>query len=237
MKDVQHRLLPVDAVGRRFVTDADSAGQLLLADGDVVHLVETKDVTLTQQESFDPLRRLFRVDWTPTVATKVANSWGHAADRGALLAAAQMIGLAQRAIDMAVAYAKDRTQFGKPIGSYQAVKHLIATAQVKVEFARPVVHAAAADLALGTLPVLARVSHAKFAAGEAADLATRTAVQVQVHGAMGMTWEVDLHFMLKRAMALKTDWGAPARHRARVMERITTLPTGPDQIHLAQTGS
>ena len=63
------------------------------------------------------------------------------AERGALLAAAQMIGLGQRCIDMAVAYAKDRHQFGKPIGSYQAVKHLLATAQVKIEFARPVVYA------------------------------------------------------------------------------------------------
>ena len=72
------------------------------------------------------------------------------AERGAVLAAAQMIGLGQRCIDLAVAYAKDRTQFGKPIGSYQAVKHLVANAQVQIEFARPVVHAAAAELPLGT---------------------------------------------------------------------------------------
>ena len=210
----------------RFVADADSADALLLADGDAVHLVERPAVRLTRQESFDPFRRLFTIDWTPTPDTLVAADWGATAERGALFAAAQLIGLAQRAIDLSTAYAKDRTQFGKPIGSYQAVKHLIATAQVKVEFARPVVHAAAAELPLGTLAARARIAHAKFVAGEAADLATRTAVQV--HGAMGITWEVDLHFFLKRARALRQAWGRPAAQIATVIERIRALPTGPD---------
>lgn len=210
-----------------FVTDAHTAGALLLADGDAIHLVERSAVTLTREESFDPFRRLFKVDWSPSPATKIGSGWAQTADRGALFAAAQMIGLGQRCIDMAVAYAKERQQFGKPIGSYQAVKHLLATAQVKIEFARPVVHAAAAELPLGTLASKARIAHAKIAAGEAADLAARTAVQV--HGAMGMTWEVDLHLFLKRAMALNGAWGTPARHRKTVMERIAALPIGPAQ--------
>lgn len=212
--------------GRKFVADADTAEFLLLADGEDLHLVERADVTLTRRECFDPFRRLFTVDWTPSNATRQAVGWGDARDRGAVLAAAQLVGLGQRAIDMAVAYAKERHQFGKPIGSYQAVKHLIASAQVAIEFARPVVHAAAAELPLGTLAAQARISHAKIAAGEAADLAARTSVQV--HGAMGMTWEIDLHFFLKRALALRGDWGTPAEHRARVMRRIADLPTGPD---------
>jgi alkylation response protein AidB-like acyl-CoA dehydrogenase len=209
-----------------FVADADSADALLLVDGDDIHLVERSAVTLTQAESFDPFRRLFTVKWTPSAATKVGSDWGDTADRGALLAAAQMIGLAQRCIDLAVAYAKDRVQFGKPIGSTQAVKHMISSAQVKVEFARPVVHAAAAELPLGTLASRARIAHAKIAAGAAADVAARMAVQA--HGAMGMTWEVDLHFFLKRAFALKHAWGTPAVHRETVMERVATVRTGPD---------
>jgi alkylation response protein AidB-like acyl-CoA dehydrogenase len=209
-----------------FVADADIAQALILADGDDLHIVERGNVTLTPQASFDPFRALFRVDWTPDAATKVGGGWGDTAERGALLAAAQMIGLGQRCIDLAVDYARDRNQFGKPIGSTQAVKHLIATAQVKIEFARPVVHAAAAELSLGTLASRARVAHAKIAAGEAADLSARTSVQV--HGAMGMTWEVDLHFFLKRAFALNRAWGTAADHRATVIERIATLPTGPE---------
>ncbi|MDO6414581.1 acyl-CoA dehydrogenase family protein [Sphingomonas sp. BIUV-7] len=212
--------------GRRFVADADTAGTLLLADGDALHLVDAKDVGLTRQESIDPFRRLFRVDWTPTEATRQTIGWGDTADRGAVMTAAQLIGIGQRAIDLAVAYAKERNQFGKPIGSYQAIKHLIATAQVAVEFARPVVYAAAAELPLDSVASRARISHAKIVAGEAADLATRTAVQV--HGAMGITWEIDVHFFLKRALALRADWGTTAFHTARVLERIMTLPTGPD---------
>ena len=212
----------------RLVADADGAIALLLADGDDVHLAERIDVKLERAESFDPCRRLFAVDWTPSPATRVATDWGDAAARGSLLAAAQMIGLAQRCIDMSVAYAKDRNQFGKPIGSYQAVKHLIASAQVKVEFARPVVHAAAAELPLGTPAALARVAHAKIAAGAAADLAARTAVQV--HGAMGITWEVDVHFFLKRIIALRSAWGNEAAHMAGVIERITTCRPDPTQL-------
>ena len=216
----------------RFVGDADRAIAAVLADGDELHIVEHVDVTLERQESFDPFRRVFAVQWSPSPATLVAADWGDTAQRGALLAAAQLIGLAQRCIDMSVTYAKDRNQFGKPIGSYQAVKHLIANAQVKVEFARPVVHAAAAEMPLGTLAAKARVAHAKIAAGAAADLAARTAVQV--HGAMGMTWEVDVHFFLKRIMALRGAWGTEAQHRETVIERIFALPTGPDLTFAAE---
>ena len=215
-----------------FVANADSADALLLADGDDIHLVAPGDVTLTRAESFDPFRRLFSVQWTPSASTKVGSDWGDTADRGALLAAAEMIGLAQRSIDLAVAYAKDRVQFGKPIGTTQAIKHMIASAQVKVEFARPVVHAAAAELPVGTLAARARIAHAKIAAGSAADVATRMAVQA--HGAMGMTWEVDLHFFLKRACALNYAWGTPTQHRETVMARVESVRTGPDATFAAE---
>ncbi|MEJ5977665.1 acyl-CoA dehydrogenase family protein [Novosphingobium sp. PS1R-30] len=208
-----------------FVADADGAGALLLYHQGEVHLVARDAVTLARAESFDPFRRLFRVDWTPSQATRLADDWGDTVERGQVLAAAQAIGLGQRCIDMAVAYAKDRHQFGKPIGSYQAIKHLVATAQVAIEFARPVVQAAAAELPLGNVASRARAAHAKLAATEAAQLAAQTAVQV--HGAMGMTWEVDVHFFLKRARALKTAWGTPGAHTATVIERMTAAPTGP----------
>ncbi len=217
-----------------FVANADSADALLLADGNDIHLVAPDAVTLTRVDSFDPFRRLFTVDWTPAAATKVGSDWGDTADRGALLAAAEMIGLAQRCIDLAVAYAKDRVQFGKPIGTTQAIKHMVASAQVKVEFARPVVHAAAAELPLGTLASRARIAHAKIAAGSAADVATRMAVQA--HGAMGMTWEVDLHFFLKRAFALNYAWGTPSAHRETVMARVERGRTGPDATFASALG-
>ncbi|MBJ7483122.1 acyl-CoA dehydrogenase family protein [Brevundimonas sp.] len=209
-----------------FVADADTAGAFVLPHGAELHLVEREQVSLTLRHSVDTFRRLFTVDWSPSPETMVGSDWGQTADRGALFTAAQLIGLGQRAIDLAVAYAKDRTQFGKPIGSYQAVKHLIASAQVKIEFARPVVHAAAAELPLDTFASRARVAHAKIAAGDAADLATRTAVQI--YGAMGMTREADVHFFLKRTLALRYAWGTAFDHRATVIERLNTRPTGPD---------
>jgi alkylation response protein AidB-like acyl-CoA dehydrogenase len=113
------------------------------------------------------------------------------------------------------------------------VKHLLASAQVAIEFARPVVQAAAAQIGHADLQARARVSHAKVVALEAADLAARTAIQV--HGAMGYSWEVDVHFFLKRALALTGAWGTPAFHRERVMARTLRQPTGPDQTFARET--
>lgn len=208
------------------VSGPDNASALLLSDGQDLHLVDRKDVQLTRRESLDPLRNLYEVEWTPSPATLIPEGWGDSFERGALLAAAQLVGLGQRCIDISVAYTKDREQFGKAIGSYQAVKHMIAQPQVKIEFARPVVLAAAAELANGNLAARARIAHAKIAAGEAADLAARNAVQA--HGAMGITWEVDLHFFFKRVLALNYHWGSPAQHLRTVSERISSLPIGPD---------
>ncbi|MGH7027283.1 acyl-CoA dehydrogenase family protein, partial [Brevundimonas sp.] len=226
-------ILAVGHAVNPFVAHADAAGALLLNHEGEIHLVEREAATLTREASIDPFRRLFRIDWTPSDATRLATAetgaplWDAALDRGALFSAAQCLGLAQRSIHLAVDYARERQQFGKPIGGYQAVKHLIATAQVAVEFARPVVHAAAADLHRGSLQSQARVSHAKIVAAEAADLAARTSIQV--HGAMGYSWEVDVHLFLKRALALTYAWGAPALHRARVEARVFGRPVGADQ--------
>ena len=213
-----------------FIADADTAGALIAARGPEVHLCDTADVALVQQASVDPFRRLFTTADRACVSTAIASAeeaapaLAAALDRGALFAAAQLLGIAQRVVDLAVAYAKERSQFGKPIGSYQAVKHLLATAQVKIEFARPVVHAAAAELENADAFSRARISHAKLAATEAADLACRTAVQV--HGAMGYSWEVDVHFFLKRTLALSSWWGDRKFHMDRVAHRAFALPLG-----------
>lgn len=214
-----------------FVLDADTAEVLLLPHGDEIHLVEHGAVELLREESLDGLRRLYRVVWTPTTATRVGAGWDKAHDLGALWTAGQLIGLGQRAIDIAAAYAKERTQFGKPIGSFQAVKHLLATAQVKIEFARPVFHAAAAEIGTGPAAA-ARVSHAKLAAAAAAEAATRASIQA--HGAIGMTREASVHHYFKRALALRSSWGDLEFHRARVVRRMRDLPTGPEFTFASQ---
>lgn len=212
-----------------YLPNVDSADALLLWDGKSVHLVPTSAVQAVRQESVDPLRRLFKVTWTPSDATRLggdnANAWAQAVNRGALFSAAFCLGAAQRCVDMGVEYTKDRNQFGKPIGSYQAVKHLLARAQVKIEFAKPVVYAAATYSEPGTFAD-ARISHAKIAATEAADSAARASIQVQ--GAMGYSWEVDVHFFLKRVLSLTYAWGGPEFHLSRVAKRVSELPLGPD---------
>jgi alkylation response protein AidB-like acyl-CoA dehydrogenase len=223
------------------VADADAADILIIAREDGLHLVEPSAATLTRRESIDPFRRLFTVAFEPTQATRVAGPvqaglhLARAFERGALFAAAQGLGLAQRSIDLAADYAKARTQFGKAIGSTQGIKHHLATCLTRLVFARPVVHAAAAQLDPNDLLARARVSHAKLAALEAADLAARTAIQV--HGAMGYSWEVDVHFYLKRALALSGAWGDAVFHRARFAERAREAPLGPQHTFARQTGA
>jgi len=126
--------------------------------------------------------------------------------------------VADRLLSMAAQYAKDRSQFGKPIGSFQAVKHHLADALVRVEFARPVVYRAAWSLQHGDPDASMHASMAKAMASEAATLAARTALQV--HGAIGYTWEHDLQLWMKRAWSLAAAWGDAATHRARVLERL-----------------
>ncbi|WP_311269527.1 acyl-CoA dehydrogenase [Sphingobium sp. WCS2017Hpa-17] len=217
-----------------FVANADTAGAILLHRDGEAYVATPDQVTLTRQPVIDPFRRLFAVEWDATSATSLGKAdWDLALDRAALFAAAQGLGLAQRAVDLAVDYAKERQQFGKPIGSYQAVKHHLASAQVAIEFARPVVLAAAAEIGHCDVQSRARISQAKIVALEAADKAARASIQV--HGAMGYSWEVDVHLFLKRAIALTQSWGTPAFHRSRVATRIFTQPTGPDQTFARET--
>ena len=112
---------------------------------------------------------------------------------------------------MAATYAKERHQFGKPIGSFQAVKHQLADARVALEFARPATYRAAWSLATAQPTLSHDASMAKAMASDAADLSARVALQV--HGAIGYTWECDLHFFLKRTWALSRAWGDADTHR------------------------
>jgi alkylation response protein AidB-like acyl-CoA dehydrogenase len=215
------------------VTGATRAGLYLLArrvpgEGWCVHAVE--DVAgVTATPSIDGTRDLGTVEWVPSADTVVA-SGAHAegllaemADRAALFAAAQLLGLSARILAMAADYAKERKQFGKPIGSFQAVKHLLAGARVRLEFAAPATYRAADSLARQLPQRSAHVSMAKSLASDAADMAARAALQV--HGAIGYTWECDLHLYMKRAWALSAAWGDAATHRARVLDAALASPT------------
>lgn len=138
--------------------------------------------------------------------------------RGALGAAADLVGAARRCIDLATAYAKEREQFGAPIGSFQAVKHHLADALVGVEFARPAVYRAAWTLASGGTDGSRDVSMAKVVAGDAATAAAKVALQV--HGAIGYTDEHDLHLWMRRIWDLDRRWGTRDAHLERVAAAV-----------------
>ncbi len=138
--------------------------------------------------------------------------------RATLAAAAQLLGLADRMITMATEYVKVRRQFGVPVGSQQSVKHLLATALVRLEHARPVVYRAAWSLSAGAADADLAISFAKIYATRVADLAARTSLQC--HGAIGYSWELDLHIWMKRAWALSTAWGTTAAHEEVVASAV-----------------
>jgi alkylation response protein AidB-like acyl-CoA dehydrogenase len=189
-----------------------------------LHALETAAVTLTSRVALDATRRPCSVVWEPSAASLIAEGEEaqrlvhSASDRAANAAAAVLAGVADRLISMSGSYAIERKQFGKAIGSFQAVKHQLANALIRLEFVRPLVYRAAWSLDSGEPDAGLHVSMAKAQASEAALLAARTALQV--HGAIGYTWEHDLHLWMKRAWALAAAWGDAASHRGRVLDSL-----------------
>jgi alkylation response protein AidB-like acyl-CoA dehydrogenase len=147
-----------------------------------------------------------------------------AALRAAVLVAADSLGAADRMLRLAVDYSQQRTQFGAPIGSFQAVKHHLTNALLKIELARPPVYRAAHSLACADPNASTHVSIAKACASDAATFVARVALQC--HGAIGYSFEHDLHLWMKRAWALAAAWGDAAWHRARVADAVIDTSLG-----------
>ncbi|MFD6865051.1 acyl-CoA dehydrogenase family protein [Streptomyces diastaticus] len=197
-----------------YALDADAADTVLVVDGDVVRAGAKPGPS---QPSADPARRLSRPSGGTVLAEgpAVVPAAAHASDVAALATAAQCLGLGRALLTRTVEYVKQRTQFGVPIGSFQAVKHRLADTLVALEFAEPLIHGAALALAAGSAEAGRDVAAAKVTAGEAAHRAARTALQL--HGAVGYTDELDLSLWIRKARPLRDAWGAPAACRARVL--------------------
>ncbi|MBB2941136.1 hypothetical protein FB565_000840 [Actinoplanes lutulentus] len=222
-----------------FAADGDSAGLVLLVDRDVVRLGRGGYA----YPSMDSTRRIAEISPGSVVAEGPAlvPVVERALNLGALVCAAQLLGLGRALLEASVRYARTREQFGGPIGRFQAVQHRLADVAVGLEFARPLLYAAAAALESGLSGGSAGlsggsgglsggsgglsggsggrdVSAAKVACGEAAQRAARAALQV--HGAIGYTREHGLDRWLTKARVLALSWGTPAQHRARVMTEL-----------------
>lgn len=169
--------------------------------------------------SVDAARRLFEVHDGASIGDLACDAIGRALDLGALACAAHLLGAGRALLETAVGYARQRVQFGQPIGRFQAVKHALAEVAVGLEFARPLLHAAAVTLAPRD------VSAAKVACAGAAHRAARAALQA--HGAIGYTEEYGLARWLTRVRALTSAWGTSSEHRSRVLATLTSAAERP----------
>jgi alkylation response protein AidB-like acyl-CoA dehydrogenase len=201
------------------VPDAASADVLVLSGANGGHfLVEGSGVTITPEAALDTTRRLFRVALADAPAEALSHGGSAALARayGAIVTsiAAENVGVGQRAMEMAVEYAKDRKQFDMPIGVHQAISHRCAQMLLEVEGARSLSYGAAWALDHSPETAPRAASMAKAYAGDAGFRVTASAIQV--HGGIGFTWEHDLHFFFKRAKANAHAFGDGRWHRERV---------------------
>lgn len=185
----------------------NSAG-LILFDSSECKFIAKEDMDFEIISSNDPSREIYKINSIKQTISSSENFEelnSAVSARGALMTAALLIGLAQKMLDLSSVYVGDRTQFGKPIGSFQAVKHMLADVAVRIEFAKPAVYRAAYSLFENNPKSALHCAHAKFMCAQAAELACKNSIQA--HGAMGYTWEMDLHIYMRKAWSMMACWG------------------------------
>ncbi|MGZ8802652.1 MAG: acyl-CoA dehydrogenase IpdE2 [Mycobacterium sp.] len=190
-----------------YVMNGDVADVVIAADGE--SLTRWTSFTADSAVSMDPTRRLARVKATET--SSIGPDPG-LVDLAAILLAAEQIGAASRCLDLTVQYTKDRVQFGRPIGSFQALKHRMADLYVAVQSARAVVNEAVTD------PSPTSAALARVAASEA--FSTVAAEAVQLHGGIAITWESDIQLYFKRAHGSAQLLGPPREHLRRLESQV-----------------
>src|SRR3954454_15159663 len=197
------------------VPDADSADLIVLVEsGDSGIVVEAAGAEVEPLETIDATRRFARV--RADGGEPLGGAPRGAMERGAAAVAAEIVGVAQRTMEMAVDYARERKQFGRAIGSYQAVSHACAQMLIETESARSTAYWAA--WCAGAEPETLSLA-SSMAKAYASDTGWNvTASALQVHGGIGFTWEHDLHFFLKRARSDGQLYGSARDHRDRVAE-------------------
>jgi|SRR5215831_10739304 len=190
-------------------------------DGPAVYLVELPEAERPRREpAMDQTRELAWLRFHDTPAERLGDAPDVEAllDRGAAFTAAEMLGSASRAMEMAVDYAKDRVQFGRPIGSFQAVKHRCADMLVDVEGMRSSAYWAAWCIGAGHEDASVAASTAKIWCSDASKRVMASALQV--HGGIGFTWAHDLHLFLKRAQLDQVSFGDAPYHRQRLADLL-----------------
>jgi alkylation response protein AidB-like acyl-CoA dehydrogenase len=213
----------------RSVAGALEADSLLVpvvaGEGIELRAVPAAQATITPVVSLDMSRQLADVTLDPAAGTVVVEGDASGAVRAGLLAgtvllASEQVGLAQWCLTTTVAYLKQRRQFGRIVGGFQALKHRLADLYTSVEGASATARYAAAALAADPTAPEAEIA-AHIAAAWCSDVAVLAAEEaVQLHGGIGMTWEHPAHLYLKRAKADQLAFGLPGHHRARLGEQV-----------------
>jgi alkylation response protein AidB-like acyl-CoA dehydrogenase len=196
----------------KLVPDGDSAEVIVLCADGGVSVVERSAADVEPVATMDSTRRYARV--RAGGGEPLPGEVGPGVGAGLLAVSAELTGVAQRAMEMAVEYARDRKQFGRPIGAYQAVSHRCAQMLLETEGARSATYYGAwtADAQPEELELAASMAKAY-----SSDAGWRVcSSSLQVHGGIGFTWEHDLHFFLKRAKVDALLWGSASEHRERV---------------------
>jgi alkylation response protein AidB-like acyl-CoA dehydrogenase len=192
--------------------DADRAGVFLFIEGDSARAADAASVTVEPYESIDLTRRYARVSLQR--GELLTGDLEGGLQRAEIALAAELTGLAQRALDTTVAYVKDRAQFGRPIGAYQGVSHRCAEMLALTEAARSATYFAAWAADADPSELCRAASIAKASAVDAACRASRMAIQA--HGGIGFTWEAGLHWIYKRSLATSAQLESVDIHRRRL---------------------
>jgi alkylation response protein AidB-like acyl-CoA dehydrogenase len=207
-----------------------SARVAVVRSSDSVFVVRLDDVDVAAEPAMDRTREVgwLRLDGVPAERLGGADLVDFFVDVGALAYAAELLGIGAASLDLAVAYAKEREQFGRPIGSFQAVKHRCADMLVDVEGMRSVVYYAAWCLAADDRDRSVAASTAKTWCSDAAKRVTASCLQV--HGGIGFTWESDVHLFLKRAQLDEVSFGDAVVHRTRLAELLRARVEAGDSV-------
>lgn len=212
-------------VPKRFVPEAGNADVVLFLSrngGNSVELAVAHEPEIVNLHSMDVTRSLFEVSCKPdrleTLGTGTLGDLQATVDRATIALAAEMVGTAAQVLDMTLEYVRNRKQFGRPVGSFQAVQHKAADMLIAIEKGRTAAYyaAAAADEQPENLAEAASI--AKAAANTMAVRATETGIQL--HGGLGFTWEQDLHLYLKRAKACEFTYGDTSWHLDRIAHKL-----------------
>ena len=205
-----------------FVTDAAVADFIVVIAQNGVYMVDAKapGLRIEPMKGMDLTRKVYSVQFSNTPAEKLGSTepLAKAFAVATTALAAEMVGGMQRSLEITVAYAKTRKQFGKPIGIYQAVQHQCADMYLETESSRSAVYYAAWALQENTADAATAVSIAKMYASDAARNVGNHSIQV--HGGMGFTWENDLHLYYRRAKASETMLGDATFHRERIARLV-----------------